>query len=395
MDVRLVAITTMLLLFAAACSDDDDPGVDAGDVGDVSLSDVDPDDADATSDADAEGPAEPSCELRLADENGEVFDTLSEFCFFGDDTAAHEPVDGVVPYTVTAELYSDLSRKKRFIVIPDGETIGFDATEPWSWPDDSILIKTFYYPVDATDPDSGRQILETRLLHKRNGEWEADSYVWDDDQEDAELHNFGRRVDVTFIDEEGESVEIDYRIPNRNQCTTCHGQDGDLSPLGPRTRQLLSPYEPGGENPTQIENLMGRNLFDEPPADVDELFGVADPYDESESLDDRARAYLDANCAHCHNPDGRASSSNLYLGVDIVNPNRLGICKTPVAAGSGSGGHSFDIVPGEPDESILVFRMETTDASIKMPELPITTNDEFGIELVRQWIAAMDPQDCD
>lgn len=341
-----------------------------------------------------DGQQEPECDVRLSGEDGQAFETLGEFCFFGGDPADHEPNDGVVAYDVTAELYSDHSRKKRFIVLPEGERIGFHATEPWSWPDDTILIKTFYYPVDERDPQAGKQILETRLLIKRDGQWGSHVYVWNDDQSDAELHNIGRRVDVEYTDEHGDAVEIDYRIPERAQCADCHARDGETAPIGPRTDQLTEPFQRDETNPPQIEHMADLEMFDNPPSTVDDLPAMVHPGDDAHSLDDRARSYLDANCAHCHSPDARASSSNLHLEYDETDERKLGICKTPVAAGTGAGGRDYDIVPGKPDESIMIYRMESADPEIKMPELPITTVDEFGVELVRQWIEQMEPVGC-
>ena len=341
---------------------------------------------------DEEEQQEPECELTFDD--GQAFDTLSEYCFFQGALADHEPTDGVVPYDVTSELYSDHSWKRRFIALPEGEQIGFHPTDIWDWPDGAVLIKTFYYPHDVRSPEAGEQILETRLLVKRDGDWEPEVYVWDDDQQEAHRFNIGDRVAVSFIDDQGDEVDIDYRIPERAMCADCHVQDGDTVPLGPRTRQLLTPYQRDESLPPQVEFLADQGMFDASIPDISELEGMPDPHDEDEPLEDRARSYLDANCAHCHSPGGRASTSNLHLEYTETNERRLGLCKTPVAAGPAAGGRNYDIVPGEPDESIMVYRMESTDPEIKMPELPITTVDEFGVDLVRQWITAMEPADC-
>ncbi len=319
---------------------------------------------------------------------------LSDYCFFEGAPNLQQPQEGVIPYDLTSPLYSDKSLKQRFIVLPEGETIDFDVDERWGWPDPSIIIKTFYYPTDATDPDAPDQLLETRLLIKRGGEWETQSYIWEDDQGDAVLNNLGASRQVEYIDEDGDTVSIDYRIPNRNQCVSCHGHEGDLKPIGPRTNQMTHPYGGHDDDTPQLEALADMGLFDQEPPPVDEIDAMVDPRDESASLDDRARSYLDANCAHCHAPGSRASSSNLHLDYDEPFGSKIGICKTPVAAGSAAGGRPYDIVPGEPDESIMVFRMETTDSDKMMPELPNTTIDAFGVQLVRDWISAMEPVGC-
>ena len=103
----------------------------------------------------------------------------------------------------------------------------------------------------------------------------------------------------------------------------------------------------------------------------------------------RARAYLDVNCAHCHQPGGSASNSGLDLRWEQDDPHAIGIRKPPVAAGRGAGGHKVSIAPGDPDASILLFRMESTEPGVAMPELSRSTVDDDGVAVIRQWIAEM------
>ena len=111
------------------------------------------------------------------------------------------------------------------------------------------------------------------------------------------------------------------------------------------------------------------------------------------SLDQRDRAWLELNCAHCHNPQGPARNSGLDLMASQRQPTPYGIFKTSVAAGRGTGGRDFDIVPGDPEKSIMMFRIESIDAGIMMPELGKRLIHREGADLVRQWIAAMPPQE--
>lgn len=346
-----------------------------------------------TDDTDADD--RPPCQLQHSDDEGQPFDQLSDYCFFRGDPAAHQPSEGVFAYDISAPLYSDGSHKRRFIVLPDGESIGFDAQERWSWPEGTIIVKTFYFPIDEGDPDAGENILETRLLIKDNDSWDTQVYMWDEDQQDAQRNNVGRRVDVTYTDAAGDDITVDYRIPNANQCANCHGQDGDVVPIGPRTRQMTHAFQDADDAPAQLEVMASQDMFDQDLPALDDLPAIPDYRDDSLPIDDRARSYLDANCAHCHNDSGRASSSGLFLDIDITDEHELGVCKTPVAAGGGSGGRPYDIVPGAPDESIMIYRMDTTDSSVKMPELPLTTIDPLGVDLVSQWIADMEPTGCD
>jgi uncharacterized repeat protein (TIGR03806 family) len=386
-------ITLVVLVSAVACgkpepSPDasvDDTGVDMG-------SDL----ADGSGDTASDMPTFPECEPRFLGPGDEPFETLSEYCLFGGRPAEHVPGPGVIPFDPISVLYADRSLKERFVVVPDGETITFDESERWTYPDGTILVKTFYFWNDATDHSKGRRLLETRLIVKNEGAWEPYIYIWDPEQTDAVFDRVGDWIDLERVDESGETVMTTYRVPNKNQCKSCHEQSDAVVPLGPRTFQLNREYDYGGEVgvKNQLQHWADEGLFDEPPADPSSLFALTDYTDESADLDDRARSYLEVNCAHCHNPDGAADPSGLKLSVTITEPHEYGVCRTPVAAGGGSGGYFYDIVPGEPDESILMFRMSSTDPDVKMPELPTQTADDFGVDLMREWIAAMEPAGC-
>jgi hypothetical protein len=83
----------------------------------------------------------------------------------------------------------------------------------------------------------------------------------------------------------------------------------------------------------------------------------------------------------------------LHLTSLEKDPAHLGFCKSPVAAGKGSGGLRYDIHPGQPDSSILVYRMQQQDPGVRMPELGRQLLHEEGVALIREWIASL-PGDC-
>ena len=116
----------------------------------------------------------------------------------------------------------------------------------------------------------------------------------------------------------------------------------------------------------------------------------ADWHKGDDNLEHLARSYLDANCGHCHNPDGAADTSGLWLDYQAHPDLQLGICKPPIAAGSGSGGHLFSIVPGAPEASIMLFRMATENPATRMPELGRDVAHVEGVEVVSDWIASLD-----
>jgi uncharacterized repeat protein (TIGR03806 family) len=321
------------------------------------------------------------------------YDTLGRYGLFGSPLAAQQPAAGVLPYDVISVLYQDDARKLRFLSLPAGQAITFDATAPWQFPDDTFLVKTFYYDRDARDPAAGRRLLETRLLHRKDGVFTPYVYVWNDDQTDAQRQSAGQTLSISRIDAQGAPVEQAYRVPSTDQCRTCHLQERQVVPLGPRTRQLDRPFDYGAGPENQLAHLAALGLLQPAPPAPDTLSHLEDPAGTG-PLEARARSYLDANCGHCHNPGGAAAPSGLFLSWETAQGIALGLCKPPVAAGPASGSLRYDIVPGQPDESIVLYRMRSTDPQIKMPQGPTVTVDAAGTALLAQWISALSPAGC-
>jgi uncharacterized repeat protein (TIGR03806 family) len=322
-------------------------------------------------------------------------DSLEALGLF-EDAILQTPAKGVVPYDVIAPLYADESLKLRFMVLPEGTQATYDPTAMWDYPDGTRFIKTFFFYADAGDPSLGRRLLETRIVERKGDVWSGRTYVWNDTQTAAIRLKAGRAVEVNYVDETGKDRTFDYRIPNDNECKTCHSKDHVFGPLGPRTRELdyLAGGGPDdGSAETQVDQLVSLGLLggDVPPRA--ERLALSDPYG-TDPLVRRARSYLDANCSHCHRPGGEAGATALDLRFETESAYALGSCRTPVAAGAGSGGFDFDIEPGLPERSIMVFRMQSTDAKLKMPQIPTTTSDRRGAELIGEWIAGLEPNKC-
>ncbi|MCB9567847.1 MAG: hypothetical protein H6710_11670 [Myxococcales bacterium] len=319
---------------------------------------------------------------------------LSDYDFFEGPMKDLKPKDGVVPYTVASPLWSDQAGKGRFIVLPEGGAITFAEREGWSFPDGSIIVKTFFFDHDRRDPAAGARIVETRLLIREAGAWVPITYVWNDEETEAELLKVGKRINIEFIDEVGEAKSEEYIVPNTDQCGNCHELSDAIQVLGPITGQLNTDVEVDGATVNQLTWLADQGLFDGPLPDLGGLDRFAHPMDPAGDLDDRARSYLHANCSHCHRDGGGASKSGLVFLRWEEDPAKFGVCKVPAAAGPGAGGRPHDIVPGAPDESIVLFRMNSLDPDIKMPELPNRVIDSAGVQLISDWIAAMPATEC-
>src|SRR5262249_52302489 len=139
-----------------------------------------------------------------------------------------------------------------------------------------------------------------------------------------------------------------YVVPNENQCASCHVvklKSKELQPIGPKARHM--------NRDGQLERLVKAGYLTGLPVDAASIQHAANWADAKQPLEARARAYLDINCAHCHNPRGSASNTALNLEPFLAPDRNLGLCKPPVAAGKGTGDRLFGIVPGKPDESIM------------------------------------------
>ncbi len=297
---------------------------------------------------------------------------LSAFGLF--EPGGAQMVDGVEPYELHTPLFSDYAEKARGIWLPAGTKAAVQADGRIAFPVGTVLIKSFSWP----DHKDGRPV-ETRLLIHRNTGWTALPYIWDADGKDATLAIGGRRVPVGFAEPDGTKRSIRYAVPNKNQCKECHAEAGNIIPIGPKARNLVLQRRP---------DSFAARRFIWPATAVPALPDWDDP--ASGTLGERARAYLDVNCAHCHNPKGSASNSGLFLRwTDDPTGVNYGINKRPTAAGRGSGGMDFAIAPGEPEASFLLYRLESTEPGIAMPEVGRATVHKEGADLLRQWIAAM------
>ncbi len=314
---------------------------------------------------------------------------LSEYGLFVGNGASQEPVEGVIPYDLNSPLFSDYTAKYRFVRVPPGTQARYSANDVFDFPVGTVIAKTFAYPKDARNPDQGRRLLETRILKHEPEGWVGLPYVWNDAQTEATLEVAGGTLDTHWIHTDGTERTNNYIIPNANQCKGCHKQGESMAPIGPKARNLNRDfaYATGSEN--QLARWTRSQILSGAPAPADAPRMAVWDDESTGTLDARARAWLEMNCAHCHNPAGPARNSGLDLVASQANPTAAGIMKTPVAAGRGTGGLQYDIVPGQPDKSILVFRIGSTDPGIMMPELGKRLVHDEGVKLIREWISAM------
>ena len=333
---------------------------------------------------------------------------LSEWRLFDANDTRLRLSSDVYAYDLSTPLFSDYAQKLRTIHLPADTIIEMDDQGAFAFPVGTILTKTFYYAsageklsalpvieaVGGILPTSDAKLIETRLLVKRSDGWIGLPYIWNEDGTEAYLARAGGVTRLDFRGSDGESLDFDYFIPDQNQCASCHATDNTartLEPLGFNPRHLARPA-PANADVDQLDWLRHNHILDFSNQQRRAIVANADWTDETQSLEARARAYLDINCSACHNRVGPADTSGLSL-EPTASGAALGICKRPIAAGRGAGDRPFDIKPGAPEESILLYRMETTDPSAMMPELGRALAHKEGVALIRDWIASLEG-DC-
>ncbi len=299
-----------------------------------------------------------------------------------------------VSYDLNSPLFSDFMEKERIIFLPKGSQMNYDSEKTFSFPEGSVISKTFRVTeeIRSSRYPTGKRI-ETRLLIKRGGEWFAVSYLWQEDEKDAKIAYGGAIVRLGT-----DKNEFDYGVPSRNQCAQCHqvyeNEKQTIVPIGPKAKHLNRKIASQNGDQEQLEAWKEAKILVNLPR-----FGrpkLPNYKDESHTNEERARAYLDINCAHCHQAVASGGiNSKLLLNYENSDLTSLGICKQPGSAGKGGGENlKFDIVPGKPEASILVYRMETRNPGAMMPQIGRALTDPLGVGLVKAWIQDLPGQDC-
>ena len=316
------------------------------------------------------------------------YDSLSTYNLFEGVMADQNPVYGVLPYELINPLFTDYAHKYRFIWMPDSVSAHYNGDENiFDFPDGTVLIKSFYY--DHVQPNDETRILETRLLYRTNGIWHFANYVWNTDQTEATMDLNGSYVDLEWLDDNNQQRSAIYRIPSDAECLTCH-KDENTSPIpiGPKPQNLNKDlfYTEGAKNQLQKWEEFGY-ISGGYPSNIET---VADWGNTSLSLEDRVRGYLDINCAHCHSDDRHCSYRvPRFAWGESNDTTLLGICVIPDEFPLPQYTHI--VSRGNIARSVMHYRLNTTDETVRMPLLGRTIIHDEAVQLIEQWITTLDP----
>ncbi|MFS4493972.1 PQQ-dependent sugar dehydrogenase [Maribacter sp. 2308TA10-17] len=311
------------------------------------------------------------------------------------------PTDGLIPYDLVESFWSDGAEKKRWMAIPnDGshntadEKIGYSDIGDWDFPVGSVLVKHFELPIDENNPSVTKR-LETRFSIKASDDnFYFVTYKWNDQQTDAELLTTGLDESIDILKADGSADTQTWSYPSTIDCVSCHNPITGGT-LGTRARHLNKDYTypQTGRTANQLVTLSHLGILDQTISDADTnmILTSKSINDPTASLDEKARSYLDLNCAYCHRPGtGNRGDFNLSLNLDILqtgvltaNPYLpLGILNERI------------VDPGNTATSILYHRLNSTDPAVRMPPIAKNEIDVVAVQLIDDWINQLDPDPC-
>jgi mono/diheme cytochrome c family protein len=312
------------------------------------------------------------------------------------DTPGRVPAGGLIPYVPNTPLWSDGATKSRYLALPNNggpitpsEQIGFAPTGQWSFPSGTVFVKNFDLVVDATDPDVPLRRLETRLLVRdTNGAVYGVTYKWRPDDSDADLLTNSLTEAIQVTNTTGVITHYWY-YPSPADCLTCHTPVA-VYVLGVNARQLngTNTYPATGATDNQLRTLNRLGVlnpaFNEAaiPA-FESLSSVTNP---AAALEQRARSYLDANCAQCHQPGGTGPTFDARYDTPLTNQN---IINTPAAKGNLGYDNVNIVTPDDVWRSALYDRINTTNSAYKMPPLARNLIDTNAVPVFAAWINSL------
>ncbi|MBZ0327000.1 MAG: fibronectin type III domain-containing protein [Altibacter sp.] len=289
----------------------------------------------------------------------EFLTNLSEMGIFTGDLVNLEPAENVQLYELNSTLFTDYAAKQRLIRFPEGQAMRYNNSDQFPvFPDNTLMAKTFFYYINDQDPGQGKQIIETRLLLKIEGAWQVGNYVWNASQTEATYRETGSEIPISYIDGNGDTQNVDYQIPSKADCIICHSNSNTIIPIGPKLRTMN--FVPSYTNMNQLEYFKANGLL-EGLGSASSISVLPDwTNDVLYTLEERARGYIDINCAHCHQPGGAVTNFNIDFQYE-----------TPYA--------DTGIYPNRGE---IEMRIQSTLPSYRMPQLGRTVVHEEAVAVL-------------
>jgi len=331
------------------------------------------------------------------------YQKLSDYHFFDGEIKNQSPSLNVLPYEPASSLFTDYAHKKRFVWMPDATSATFNGDEKvLELPVGAALIKTFYYTnVQNTTPIGGTRIIETRIMIRKTSGWIFANYVWNTEQTEAFLDLGGSYTDISWKDENNVIKSTSYRIPNEVQCIVCHKTNQVVNgiatsvniPIGIKPQNLNFTKTYGTSSANQLTKWVQEGYLENNFSLPSAANTVIDYNDVSKPISLRARAYVDINCAHCHQTNQHCDYRPMRFAFKETGAQNgqtnMGVCVETQDMQDFDGALSQIVNPGNINRSMLHFRLNTTNEAYRMPLHGRTIIHEEGVQLVEAWINSL------
>ncbi|PVW14335.1 fibronectin type III domain-containing protein [Marixanthomonas spongiae] len=291
---------------------------------------------------------------------------LSEMGVFSGPLSDLNPAGDVQLYEINSTLFTDYAKKQRLVRLPNCETMRYKGNDLLpDFPNNTLIAKTFYYNKDEQDPSSGKLIIETRILLKINGNWQVGNYIWNEAQTEAVYTENGSVKPISYTNEDGDTLDINYEIPSKQDCFTCHNNDNTTLPIGMKLRSMN--FTPSYTSENQLVYLESIGMLEGTASE--NISTLPDWTDEAlYSIYERGRAYMDINCAHCHQPGGSVTNFNLDFRFDTPFED------TDIYASRGE----------------IEARVQSTAPVYRMPQLGRTIVHEEAVTMLLEYLEAIE-----
>lgn len=316
---------------------------------------------------------------------------LSETGLFAD-TGRRQLATGVYPFAITSPLWEDGTEASRAIALRDSTSVktdvrverdrrGNDSRVDYttSWPKHAVLTRTITLGRLALSRSDREKPVETQVLYFDGENWNAYSYRWNEAATDAELvpaEGSERTLRVASDPNALGDGARDYtwRFQSRAECLRCHNSRTPVA-LAFNHAQLR------GAGRRQSEQLIDEGIVD---ANFFEQSRLSSERSVGENAS--ARAWLQANCAHCHTAHAGGSVS-VFLNQELLTPQMNAVGATPSQGSYGLPDPKV-ITPGDPWSSVLAIRIAKSGNG-HMPLIGARDVDVEGLKLIEDWIARM------
>ena len=304
--------------------------------------------------------------------------TLSATGLFSD-LAALTPAPGLIDYELNSPFWSDGARKQRWLVLPEGQSVGFASDGAWTFPAGTITVKHF----ELARVGGGTQRVETRVMVNRPEGWVGYTYRWRGDQSDADLLTSGASAAFdTTNPATGAAARVNWTFPSQAQCMNCH-TEATGRVLGLNTLQVNRghSYQSTGIADNQLRTLNHIGVFGQDIGSATQYGALPDPADAAATIESRAKAYLESNCSNCHRPGGPTPTNmDLRFGTAVAGMNIVGVAaQAPTVSGA------VRVAPGNHAASDL-WRRASSSSATRMPPLGVSLVDEAAVKTLADWI---------